>query len=192
MEEQNLIDTFVENLTTHLANIPNVHLLKQGEDYYETIRLGYVALFHKYESFIKDMIIQINIFLSKNSDNKEPIDDYSNRKFNFKIDDWNQNDFLKKIYYICNCVKHWDSYPKRGRKPENLFYLPLTEKMKFTKETFKSDMEIMEVIFQIMLKVVLSIAIFQAFFDKKTEYEPNTRVQDEMRKIIEGLIQTIQ
>lgn len=32
------------------------------ENYYETVRLGYVGAYHKYESYLKELIIIMNIF----------------------------------------------------------------------------------------------------------------------------------
>ena len=53
----------------HLISIPEDDFM---ENYYETIRLGYVGAYHKYENFMKRMVSQIDAFF-KNLDEEDSI-----------------------------------------------------------------------------------------------------------------------
>ncbi|UWX67349.1 hypothetical protein NZD85_01765 [Empedobacter stercoris] len=84
------------------------------ENYYETIRLGYVGISHKFESYIKNLIKLTDEFskLTDFDNNLLPIVNFTKKHFNRdlnKISDLNSTS--KKINWICNCVKHYDGLP---------------------------------------------------------------------------------
>lgn len=87
------------------------------ENYYETIRLGYVGLFHKYENFITDLIHQAEFFLLNEWQISESLNLYIKSRFKCDLLDWKNSSFIHRINWICNCVKHKDGYPLKPNKP---------------------------------------------------------------------------
>ncbi len=82
----------------------------------EIIRLGIVGLFHKYESYRKDLVRNFNEYL-RHKDIKYDMEAYLKESYGFKLsDNWNNN-ALFEVSWICNRIKHDSSLPISFEKP---------------------------------------------------------------------------
>jgi hypothetical protein len=84
----------------------------------ETIRLAVVGLFHKYESFRKDLVRNFNEFFTKKGIQIE-IQEYIEQNFDFKLRDNWKNQTLFEVNWICNRIKHDSSLPISFENPNN-------------------------------------------------------------------------
>ncbi|MET3503437.1 hypothetical protein ABIC45_005074 [Mucilaginibacter rubeus] len=71
----------------------------------ETIRLGYVFVFHKFEVFVKQLIDIMDETLGNVS---TPLRKYAKSKFNFVPTEWYRNSAIHLVNFISNCTKHQD------------------------------------------------------------------------------------
>jgi hypothetical protein len=107
---------------------------------FEVIRIGYVHLYHKYESFKTGLIECLdenltNVFKSKISISKYLIENYK-----YKVDDLkSQPRQLRKINWICNCVKHKDGFPTKQNPPKEFENCNKLERIRITQKEFESD-----------------------------------------------------
>lgn len=148
----------------HLLNISKEEL---KENLYETIRLGYVGLFHKYESYLK-AIIDATDFLFKDLREENgllTIQDYCKKEFGIKEITKSHHHFkiTKRVNYISNAVKHNDGFHRSEIHPD--FINPDTEKrIEVYKETFKTDIERMKEHCQI-LQAQMAMLYLKQFFE---------------------------
>mgnify|MGYP003644785706 CR=1 FL=1 len=140
------------------------------ENYYDTIRLGYVGLFHKVENYVKDLLIHVNMIFNEGKTGANSIEKFFEKKYEFKFTNWHSNIHLNKINWICNCVKHYDGYPKKEPKYRYLSHLPEEEKIKIHHNDFFKDIEyVAEVYYQIKLTQILSLSLFKIATDNLSE-----------------------
>lgn len=160
------------------------------ENYYETIRLAYVGMFHKYENYIEELIEKANFLIHDLSDNNESIEDYSKRIFNFKIKDWSTSRSIKRLNWISICNKHYDGYPRKKGKPAEYENHPEDQKLKLTKDNFSNDIDILIKFYSLMLQTAFNITIHKMAFDGKlleTPINPN----DDLRKQLKTSLSNI-
>lgn len=82
----------------------------------ETIRLAVVGLFHKYESFRKDLVRNLNEYLRAKGIEVD-VKEYAENNYDFKLkENWN-NQTLFEVNWICNRIKHDSSLPVSFEKP---------------------------------------------------------------------------
>lgn len=147
----------------HLINITN-HELK--ENYYETIRLGYVGAYHKYESYLKDLLRILNEFfkeldfennfLELNSYLKKIIDKDLLKTINsFKISE--------KINWISNCVKHYDGFPIKEPMPDYLQHFDSSKKIEIESSEFRKDLDDLAAQCQFILSILFMVGFHQVF-----------------------------
>lgn len=140
------------------------------ENYYDTIRLGYVGLFHKVDNFIKDLLIESNLLFNEGKTGKDSIEFYYEKNYDFKFNNWYGDLLLHKINWICNCVKHCDGYPKKLPKCELLSHLPEDEKVKIDHEVFFADIDyVIEIYYQLKLSQAFTLSMFKMALDIKDE-----------------------
>lgn len=82
----------------------------------ETIRLAVVGLFHKYESFRKDLIRNMNEYLNSKGILID-VQEYAKSNYQFKVTENWKNSTLFEINWICNRIKHDSSLPISFEKP---------------------------------------------------------------------------
>jgi len=160
------------------------------ENYYETIRLGYVGAFHKYETFIKDLIRIMNVFFKElDFDNSFlDIDIYLKKSFNIDLKK-TINDFStsEKINWICNCVKHYDGFPIKEPIPVRVSYFDKSKKIEIESAEFKSDMENLLAQNQLLLSILFMVGFHQFFgqeFEKiKDQLKPENQEQEKVEKL---------
>lgn len=169
----------------HLLNISKESL---KENLYETIRLGYVGLFHKYESYLKALVSAVNFLLRdlNKENNLLCIEDYCKKEF--KIDIYKSHDkfsITKRINYVSNRVKHSDGYLKEPIHPDFLHF-NINEKIKIEKEIFKVDIQRLKTHCELLLSQVLTIGFKQYL---ELDYEI---IKQSLKPEFQGEIDTIE
>lgn len=131
------------------------------ENYYETIRLGYIGMFHKYESYVNDLLRNAELLISELNENNTHLYPFLKETFGFDIKKWHKTKNVKRIHWISNCNKHHDGYPQKDFRPTEFENYPETEKLKLTKEDFVSDINQLTEHYNLILRVVLNLAIYK-------------------------------
>lgn len=130
------------------------------ENLYETIRLAYVGLFHKYESYLDATINAIDYFYKEL--NIKPIKTYLKEEYNYELKKSHEKFYItKKISYICNCVKHYDGYPKKNNAPLELLYANKEMKIQIQTEHLKSDINMLQTHMQNLFNTIIMIPLLQ-------------------------------
>lgn len=159
------------------------------ENLYETIRLGYVGLFHKYESYLKSLVEAVNYLIGElfEDDQFIPIEKYCQKEFGTHLlKSHNLFYSTKRISYINNCVKHYDGYPIKEPIHEDFTHLAKDKKIQITPDSFKSDIKLLKGHCELILSQTLFLGIKQLFtqdmfskdmsdedFDKLNELQNN-------------------
>lgn len=86
------------------------------ENKHETVRLAIVGLYHKYESFRKDLVRNFNDYLTNKGIDID-IKEYIENNFDFKLKENWKNSALYEVNWICNRVKHDSSLPISFENP---------------------------------------------------------------------------
>lgn len=164
------------------------------ENYFETVRLGYVGAFHKYESFIKSIIPLMDEFFNDLDfdENFLPITDYLKSEFGFEIARHTHNfRITKKINWISNCVKHYDSYPIKEPIPTMFSHYQSTKKIQIDSKEFKSDMKDLIKHNQLILTTLFHVGFHQFYrMDFKlleNQLKPESRDEKKVRVLRELL-----
>ena len=83
------------------------------EAIYETVRLGYIALFHKYESFIVSSVRETELYFSDTWRSGIGLDEFAKNEFGNRIFmNWKISKFIERLNWISNCCKHYNGFPK--------------------------------------------------------------------------------
>ena len=130
------------------------------ELYYDTIRLGYVQLFHKLENFNKELIRMSNLLFSK-GENTSIEAFYKN---NYQIDilkNWKQNFICEKINWICNRVKHSDGFPDKYPDEISKIIYPENKRIKIEKEQFIDDIDLIQKFYITLMQIVFALGSYK-------------------------------
>lgn len=158
----------------HLLNITKDDL---KDNLYETIRLGYVGLFHKYESYLKALVAAVNFLFKEMNEtsNLLPIEKYCQKEYGVNIfQSHNHFSITSKVNYISNCIKHYDSLPIKEPIHKDFMFLNKTKKIEIGRDEFKSDIERMKIHCEVLLSQILSLGLKQSI-------EAKINNEDEMR-----------
>lgn len=166
---KSIVDTWNQVSKSKYKHLLNLRKDDLKENLYETIRLGYVGLFHKYESYLKSLVDAINFLLSElNEENKLlNIQDYCKKEYNVDIfKSHNRFSITNRINYISLCVKHYDGFPiKEPINPEFKYHNP-NEKIRIEKDKFKIDIERLKIHCNSMLSQIIMMG-FKQYFDSE-------------------------
>ena len=79
---------------------------------------------------------------------------------------------MQKLNWICNSIKHNDSFPYPKYIPIQFQNLPKNERLKFTKDDFIKDIDQLIEHYLLKMKIVFNLAIYKSFFetDHETDY----------------------
>lgn len=125
----------------HLIKIDTDEL---KENYYETIRLGYVGAFHKYETYIKNVSSLMDDFFFHlfDENNYQKIESYLRENFNIELrKSINKFYTSEKINWISNCVKHYDGFPIKEPILSSFLYIDKNKKIQIESKEFKEDLD---------------------------------------------------
>lgn len=165
-----IVDARNEIKTSYYKKVINISDLQLKENYYDTIRLGYVGLFHKMENFIKDLLFEANLIYNEGRCCEDSIEKFYERRYKFKFNDWYSDIWTNKINWICNCVKHYDGYPKKEPKYKYLSHLSEEEKIRINHDEFFKDIDyIANKFFLFKLTQILSLSLFKMLIDTDKE-----------------------
>ncbi len=143
------------------------------ENYYETVRLGYVAVFHKIESFVNECIeMAEEVAFDPNINSPTPLLKYVEKQLDFKIKNWRMFPTIERINWVCNCVKHYDGYPLKSPKPHSYRHLAEDSKIKLSKDDFKRDLDGLDEIYQSYLQLIYTLAMYKMFKEGSTDDKP--------------------
>lgn len=164
------------------------------ENYYETVRLGYVGAYHKYEGFLKNLLKMMDDFFGEiDFDNKFlPINDYMKSEFEIDLLKSHHNFLIiHKINWICNCVKHYEGYPLKEPAPIYHEYFDRTKKIQINSKEFKADMQSVIKHNELMLRTLFLVGFHQFFGSEfnsiKSQLNPEnqdeSKISHERRKM---------
>lgn len=168
------------------------------ENYYDTIRLGYIGMFHKYENYIADLILHAELLVLDATEGGLPLTKYVEQEFNYKIKDWKNSPTISRLNWISNCNKHYDGYPKKELKHPSYSHLPDNERMKFTKDDFVKDIEALIRHYTSILQTVFLFAAHKMTFEKMTfeigeftDPEQHQKLIDRKKEMDENVLKII-
>ncbi len=171
-----------------LINLPENQL--KG-NYYDTIRLGYVGLFHKIENFVKDLISETNLLFNNNLLGEDSISQFYQVKYNFKFDNWYSDTCITKINWISNCTKHYDGYPKKIPKYKYLSYIPENVRININHDEFIGDIEyVANTFYYYKLSQILTLGIFKMASDELNNDDCSDEVKEKL-SILESKLKII-
>lgn len=157
---------------SHLINLTKEDL---KENYIETVRLGYIGAFHKFENFIRELVSSAEYLISDVKTENSSLEDYVKKEFNYRIVDWKNYPTVARLNWICNCIKHYDSYPNKDPVPNKYSHLPKDSKLTFTKQEFIQDIDLLIEQNYSIMQLTFMLAIYKMIFDIGGEGEnPNT------------------
>ena len=139
-------------------------------------------MFHKYENYIDDLIINSEILISELNNSSISLSKYSEQKFNYKIKDWKNSPMISRLNWISICNKHYDGFPRKEPKDPAYINLPENERMKFTKDDFIRDIDMLIQYYTLMLQAVFNIALYKMTFELE---ENNSEINIQNPEILE-------
>ncbi|WP_108425759.1 hypothetical protein [Flagellimonas amoyensis] len=145
---KSIADSWNQLKTSKYKHFLNISKEDLKENLYETIRLGYVGLFHKYESYLKALVDATDfLFRDLREENGFlTIQDYCKKEFGInKITNSHHHfNITKRVNYISNAIKHNDGFHREEIHPD--FINPdIKKRIEVNKETFKIDIERMKI-----------------------------------------------
>jgi len=149
----------------------NVQGLEFNETLYDTVRLAYVGLFHKIESFVNDIIQMVDMLYKTENSSSQTIAQWVKSRYNIDFKDWQQNGIIYKINWVCNCVKHKDGYPIKEPKPLSYRHLPENERIKIKPDDFKQDCELLMKFYPSLIQILMGFGLFRFHMDSSEESE---------------------
>jgi hypothetical protein len=160
------------------------------DNYYETIRLGYVGAYHKYESYLNELVVLMNVFFKDiDVENKLlNIEQYSKNAFDIDIKK-SINNFLdtNKINWISNCVKHYDGFPIKEPIPIRLKHFDKTKKIEIESSEFRIDLDRMLGQTQLVMNGLFMIGFHQFFSQDFEEIKDQLKPENQNIAKVENL-----
>jgi hypothetical protein len=145
----------------HLIKIENEEL---KENYFETIRLGYVGAFHKYESYVKNITVLMNEFFLDlfENENYQDIETYLKKTFQIELKKTITKFYAsEKINWIANCVKHYDGYPIKEPVLMSFIHHDKNKKIQIEANEFREDLDDLMKQNQLLLSVLFLVGFHQ-------------------------------
>lgn len=150
-------------------------------NYYETVRLGYISIFHKYEGYVILIIPKFEKQFNDSWDIKNNLIKFVKKEFNFQLDrHWTLTPRLERINWIVNSCKHFNGNPRpkgHDRYPE----FPKGEKLKLDKKSLLSDAKYIEELTDKFNQLTIKICAYKA------HKELSSNQTDKIDKVIGGL-----
>ncbi|WP_432410404.1 hypothetical protein [Rasiella sp. SM2506] len=177
---------------TQISNSKYKHLLNINKDdlkdnLYETIRLGYVGLFHKYESYLKALVDATNFLLKEMNEisNLLPVEKYCQKEYGVNIfKSHNHFAITSKVNYISNCIKHYDGLPIKEPIHKEFLTSDKTKKIEIGRDEFKSDIERMKMHCELLLSQILILG-FKQFIEAEIDNE--NEIKPEFKEKYDGI-----
>lgn len=147
--------------------ISMVRMQDLQENIQETLRLGYVGLFHKHESMMKGLMVEADEYFQEHYfDKTKSLNDYSLTEFNFKlVPNWKHSKTLNKVNWICNCIKHHDGYPTKKSPPNEFLGANKNKKISLNEIIFFADIDSIVAYSGLIFSLVITVGSFRIFAD---------------------------
>lgn len=85
---------------------------------YEIVRLGYIALSHKYESYVKGVIKAYDDYYSDFWTDNLSLNEFINKKFGLNlVSEKHITHYNHKFNWVANCTKHYNGFPLKNDPP---------------------------------------------------------------------------
>lgn len=146
----------------HLLDIKSMDFL---ESLHDTLRLAYVGLFHKIESFVGSLEEIGNVLFSEDGTYKRNVLQWTKENYNFDFRDWSKFSVIHKIYWICICVKHYDGFPLKKPVPFSITIKDPDSRIKLSVKEFKEDCDMLLKIYNIFISLFLSLTLSKKMMD---------------------------
>ena len=165
------------------------------ENFYEIIRLGYVGLFHKYESYLKALVNAVDFLLRDMNEENNLLDitDYCKKEYGLDIlKSHHMFRITKRVNYIANCVKHWDGLPVKEPVHNDFQYADSSKRIRVEKEQFKADIKSLKIHCETLLSQLMAIG-FKQFLDGdfnvvekslRPEFRDNPKAKEVINKVM--------
>lgn len=144
------------------------------EDLYETIRFGYVGLFHKYEAFINR--IKKGVKMLDSEDTLNDVFKEIKKKIGFDLLSPLESKFLYKVNWICNCVKHCDGYPIRENPPNCLIKLDKSKRIIIGNSEFLIDIDKMIGLY-VIINTLIQMSRVYLMMEEEIFEETNNKIK---------------
>jgi len=150
-------------------------------NYYETVRFGYISIFHKYEGYVILIIPKFEKQFDESWNSKNDLVKFVQKEFDFKLDrHWNLTPRLERINWIVNSCKHYNGYPRQkghSKYPE----FPEGEKLKLDKKSLLSDAKYIEDLTDKFNQLTTKICLYKAHKELLSDKD------DKIDKLIGGM-----
>ena len=157
------------------------------ELYYETIRLGYIALFHKYEAFTQILETELNLFFEDLNETNVKFKSFAKKEFNFEVyENWRISKNIKRINWINVSSKHYNGFPKKTQSNE-FNYFPENSKLRFEIDYFIRDCDYIFTFSQEIFKICKEIMVFKMVSESNSDKSQNEKII-QMKKHISNII----
>ncbi len=154
------------------------------ENYNETIRLGYIALYHKFENFNNVLIKEVDNHFEEIYEKKESFKAFAKREL--QVDKWPKiSKDIERIGWICNSIKHTDGFPKLPVDPAFKDH-PRDKKLVFSKDDLMNDIDKVNS----FCESIVAYAVLTASYKVQFEWprEPNQEIEDKLKEMRDAII----
>ena len=160
---KSIVEERKEWLKSKWKKIFNITDEQLKSNYYETLRLGYIGLFHKYEGYSSIIVKKFEIQFSDAWETKDDLVKFIESEFNIKRFNryWTITPRLERINWIVNSCKHFNGFPRpKGHYKYPQF--PTGQKLVLTKPQFLSDANYIEELTDKLNQVLIKICTYKA------------------------------
>ncbi len=131
-------------------------------NFYETVRLGYISIFHKYEGYVTQILPKFQEHFSESWGDGISLIKFAKKEFDIDLNKhWHITSKLKRINWIVNTCKHNNGYPN-PKYPLEYKEFKMGEKLKLTKKDFVDDAKYIEELSEKFNQLVLNICKFKS------------------------------
>jgi len=131
---------------------------------HETIRLGYVFVFHKFEVFVNNLM---EVMDNAMGDVDVPLKKYAKSTFDFNPNEWFRNNEVHVVNFISNCTKHQDGLCRLSNSaysiPREFENHSPDEKIVRTTQQFKADIKGLIDAISPLILIISGIFMHRAF-----------------------------
>lgn len=162
------------------------------ENVYETIRLGYVGMFHKYEAFVTELIECAELVIADEEKPKTSLEDFVFRKFGHHLSKEKgkyDKPIVQKLNWISNSIKHCDGKPYPKYKPVEYQNYPENKRLTLTKDDFKRDCDMLIDHYLTKMKIVFNVALYKSIFENENENDSPELIENKLH--LEGLLSSL-
>lgn len=131
-------------------------------NFYETVRLGYISIFHKYEGYVAQILPKFEKHFAESWDDGMTLIKFAKEEFGLNLNKhWHITHQLKRINWIVNTCKHNNAYPN-PKYPLEYKEFTKGEKLKLTKSDFVKDAKYIEELSEKFNQLVLNICKYKS------------------------------